>query len=71
MGPRSRDGWVDRIFWALLLSVATFGVSEIKGMSSNIAELNTTVRVVIRDISDQAQDIQDLKNRTRQLEMKK
>lgn len=61
----------DKLFLALLLGVCTFATNEISKMSQSISDLNIKVSLLLQDNSGQGEDIKDLKERVRRLELTK
>jgi hypothetical protein len=55
--------FVDRIFWGLIVGVASYGVVQIQALSANVQKLNETMPVVLEKISNS-------KDRTDRIELR-
>lgn len=55
-------------FQALLLAIATWGVSELSKLSSSVQDLNVKMAVVLERDSARGSDIEELKGRVLKLE---
>lgn len=53
MSRLSFGKFVDRCFWAILCAIALYAADELKGMGTNIADLNEKMAVVLTRLSDQ------------------
>lgn len=65
------EKFIEKIFWALLLSVCKLGLDEVKTMSTNISDLNQKMAIIMTKISDQEDTLKDHTHRLRDLEIKK
>lgn len=63
--------FVDRIFWALLVGVAGFGVRQMQSLSHSVAELNVNVAVIMSQIPIQKERIDRIENKIERLEERK
>lgn len=60
--------WISWALQALLLAVYTWGVSELKGLSTSVQELNVKMAVVVERDSSRSIQIDKLENRVEKLE---
>jgi hypothetical protein len=63
--------FVDRIFWGLLVAIASFGVVSIQSLSTGVAKLNENMAVVIAKLSYQDKTLDSHEIRIYKLEVKK
>jgi len=40
------DDWTQRVLWALMVALFSYGVSEVKGISQSLQHLNTSVMLL-------------------------
>lgn len=50
----SFEKFIDKVFWALLLGVVSYGVGQVRSVTDSINELNTKMSVVILQLSNQS-----------------
>lgn len=65
------DHWIDRIFWALIIAVATYMATQLERVSNSVSELNVKLSVYIAKSDSQTITIQDHESRIRKLEERK
>lgn len=59
---------VDRLGMAIITAAISYGAQQVKGLSENVAQLNTSVAVIIERDKSRQDSINDIQNRLRSLE---